>query len=147
MLSATLVSDIQLSGTPSLDYNSIGVHYYDSRQLNGNSEDFSPAHMDSGTLTILIRDPNHGDDMLEVANLDTTKKSGSKGIGLEASFMPIPVAPNEVVVLTGMELQRLIGKNRVRACVHKVRSPVKHITGQNPVSRLSIAIFCAPPIV
>lgn len=147
MLSTTLGSDIPLTGAPSLDYNSIGVHYYDSRQLNGDSKDFSPAHMDSGTLTILIRDPNHGDDMLEVANLDTTEKLDSKGIGLEASFIPVPVAPNEVVVLTGTRLQRLIGKNHVRACVHKVRSPVNHITGQNPVSRLSIAIFCAPPVV
>lgn len=103
--------------------------------------------MDSGTLTILIRDPDCGDDMLEVANLDTTEKSDSKGIGLEASFMPVHTAPNEVVVLTGTRLQRLIGKDRVRACVHKVRSPVQHITGQKPVSRLSIAIFCAPSVV
>lgn len=104
-------------------------------------------HMDSGTLTILIQDPDHGDDMLEVTNLHTTEKSDSKGIGLEASFMPVPVAPNKVVVLTGSRLQHLLGKSHVHACVHKVRSPVNHIAGQDPVSRLSIAIFCAPPVV
>ena len=136
-----------MTRTPSLDYNSLGVHNYDSMRLNSSSEDFSPAHMDSGTLTILIRDPDHGDDMLEVANLHTTEKSDSKGIGLEASFMPVPVAPNEVVVLAGSRLQRLLGKSHVRACVHRVRSPVNHIAGQDPVSRLSIAIFCAPPVV
>lgn len=147
MLSTTLESDTPLTGTPSLDYESLGVHYYDSRKLDYNGDEFSPAHMDSGTLTILIRDPNDSDDRLEVANFDTTGKSDSKGVGLEASFTPVPAAPNEVVVLAGTRLQRLLGKGLVRACVHRVRGPVRDTTRQKPMSRLSIAIFCAPSVV
>lgn len=103
--------------------------------------------MDSGTLTILIRDPSDGVEGLEIANIDTTEKADSKGIDLEASFMPVPAAPDEVLVLAGTKLQRLLRKDRVRACVHKVRGPSRHFTRQEAVSRLSIAIFCAPPVV
>ena len=48
--------------------------------------------MDSGTVTILFRDPSHGDDMLEVADLTTTGKLDSRGVGMEASFIPVPVS-------------------------------------------------------
>ena len=103
--------------------------------------------MDSGTVTILLRDPNHGDDMLEVADLTTTDKLDSKGVGMEASFIPVPAISNEVVVLGGTRLQRLLGRERVRACVHRVRGPGQGAVGQGSMSRLSMAIFCAPSVV
>ena len=130
------------------------MHYYDTQRLdhdNGGADaDLSPAHMDSGTVTILFRDPSHGDDMLEVADLTTTSKLDSKGVGMEAPFIPVPVsvpaAPNEVVVLAGTRLQRLLGRERVRACVHRVRGPDQRTVGQGSMSRLSMAVFCAPSV-
>lgn len=101
-------------------------------------------------MTILFRDPSHGDNMLEVADLTTTGKLDSRGVGMEASFIPVPVsapaASNEVVVLAGTRLQRLLGRERVRACVHRVRGPGTRAVGQEPMSRLSMAIFCAPSV-
>lgn len=127
------------------------MHYYDAQRLDHNHDsgadaDLSPAHMDSGTVTILLRDPTHGDDMLEVTDLTTTGKLDSKGVGMEASFILVPAISNEVVVLAGTRLQHLLGRERVRACVHRVRCPGRRAVGQDSMSRLSIAIFCAPSV-
>jgi isopenicillin N synthase-like dioxygenase len=55
--------------------------------------------------------------------------------------------PDEVIVLVRTRLQHLLGKSKVRACVHRVRSPRQ--TSNTPVvacERLSLAIFCGPPV-
>lgn len=70
-----LESEIPLTGTPFLDHSSLGVHYYDSRTLDNDTDDFCPAHMDGGTLTILVR-AGEGSDGLDIANLDSTEKVG-----------------------------------------------------------------------
>ncbi|KAL4775856.1 hypothetical protein BDW60DRAFT_214034 [Aspergillus nidulans var. acristatus] len=67
-VSQALGSDVPLMGTTLLNSATIGVHYYNSRNLPGFSTHFSPPHMDSGTLTIL----------------------SYEGVGSEASFMPVP---------------------------------------------------------
>ena len=102
--------------------------------------------MDSGTLTILFRSHNENDG-LEIADLETTEKQDSEGVGSEASFKHVPTfgdgAP-EVVVFAGTRLQRLLGRDRVRACVHRVRGPGPEAHNNSSVQRLSIAMFCAP---
>lgn len=123
------------------------MHYYDAQRLDhdhnsGADADLSPAHMDSGTVTIPLRDPTHGDDMLEVTDLTTMGKLDSKGV----PFILVPAISNGVVVLAGTRLQRLLGRERVRACVHRVRCPGRRAVGQDSMSRLSIAIFCAPSV-
>lgn len=105
------------------------MHYYNTQRLDHHHNiadaDLSPAHMDSGTVTILLRDPNHGGDMLEVADLTTTSKLDSKGVDMGASFIPVPVsapaASSEVVVPAGTRLQRLLDRERVRlVCIECV---------------------------
>lgn len=135
-----LNSDMPLRGTPILDYESLGLHYYDSQKLTAERSDYSPPHMDAGTLTILVRDDRDFDG-LEVADFGSTKKLDSEGIGQEASFLRVPAAPDEIVVFAGTRLQRLFGRSKARACVHRVRSPSQ--SSDQP--RLSLAIFCAPP--
>lgn len=145
-VSHVLDSDAPLTGTTLLDSATIGVHYYDSRNLPDFTAHFSPPHMDSGTLTMLFRSHNVNDG-LEVADLETTRKQDSEGIGSEASFIPVPTTDSgdpEVVVFAGTRLQRLLGRDRVRACVHRVRSPALEHHERFDVQRLSIAMFCAP---
>lgn len=132
-----------MTGTPVLDYESVGVQYYNARRMIVEGGDYSPPHMDGGTLAILIREDDDGDG-LEVADLESTEELGSDGVGREASFLRVPAAPNEVVVLAGTRLQRLLGRTKARACVHRVVGP-----GQKPIAgdRVSVGIFraCAPP--
>lgn len=144
-LSTIIDSTEPLMGTPSLDYESLGVNFYDSDRLGSDRVHFSPAHMDSGILTILVR-AAEAHDGLEIADLGTTEKLDSEGIGLDASFIPVPAIPDEVIVFAGTRLQRLLGKGKVRACVHRVRGPTQ-ITNRCVVNeRLSLAIFCGPPV-
>lgn len=135
-----------LTGTPSLDYESLGVHFYDSQKLGCDRTHSNPAHKDSGTLTILIRASDESDG-LEIADLQSTNKVNSEGITLEACFIPIPAAPDEVIVLAGIRLQRLLGKGKARACVHRVRGPTKTETTIIAKERLSLAIFCGPSVI
>lgn len=107
------------------------------------SGDYNPPHMDAGTLTILVRDDGDQDG-LEIADLESTEELGSRGIGLHGSFLRAPAAPNEVVVFAGTRLQRIFGRNKVRACVHRVCGPIQ-TTQLDAQERLSVAIFCAPP--
>ncbi|KAJ5227825.1 hypothetical protein N7489_008533 [Penicillium chrysogenum] len=145
-ISQALDSNTPLTGTTLLDSATVGIHYYDSRSLPDFSADFSPPHMDSGTLTILFRSHNENDG-LEIADLETTEKQDSEGVGSEASFIHVPTfgdgAP-EVVVFVGTRLQRLLGSERVRACVHRVRGPGPEGHNNFGVQRFSIAMFCAP---
>ncbi|CAG8899778.1 unnamed protein product [Penicillium egyptiacum] len=144
ILSTILDMTEPLLGMPSLDHESLGVNFYDSDKLGCDRVYFSPAHMDSSIFTILIR-ATEACDGLEIADLSTTEKLGSEGIGLDASFISVPAVPDEVIVMAGTRLQRLLGKGKVRACVHRVRSPMK--TGNMCIAneRLSLAIFCGPP--
>lgn len=145
-ISQALDSNTSLTGTELLDSATMGVHYYDSRSLPNFSADFSPPHMDSGTLTILFRSHNENDG-LQIADLETTEKQDSEGVGSEASFLHVPTIADgapEVVVFAGTRLQRLLGSGRVRACVHRVRGPGPEGHDNFGVQRLSIAIFCAP---
>lgn len=144
-LSTILESTVPLTGTPSLDYESLGVNFYDSDRLGCNRVLFSPAHKDSGTLTILVR-ATDADDGLEIADLGSTDKLDSEGIGLDASFISVPAMPDEVVVIAGTRLQNLLGRSKVRACVHRVRSPTQTSNKCVARERLSLAIFCGPPV-
>ncbi|KAI9375917.1 hypothetical protein BJX61DRAFT_492556 [Aspergillus egyptiacus] len=140
-VSQVLNSSTPLTGSPLLDSATMGIHYYDSETLHS-SPDFSPAHVDSGTLTILFRSYTDNDG-LEIADLHSTQKRDSAGIGADASFAPVPTARNEapeVIVFAGNTIQRLVGSDRVRACVHRVRGPGKG----GDKRRLSIVLFCAP---
>jgi isopenicillin N synthase-like dioxygenase len=137
-----LSSDIPLSGSPILDHESIGLHYYDPQKLSFEKTDYNPPHMDAGTLTILVRYPGDHDG-LEVTDLDSTDKRGSEGVGQEASFLPVPAALDEVVVFAGTRMQRLFGRSKVRACVHRVCGPSQ----ADKPPRLSLGIFCAVPAV
>ncbi|KAJ5167008.1 uncharacterized protein N7482_005789 [Penicillium canariense] len=132
---------VPLTGTSSLDYESLGIHYYDPHTLGNERVYSNPAHMDGGTLTLLIRGSD-AHDGLEFADLQSTDKLDSNGIGQEASFLRIPAHPDEVVVLAGTRLQRLFGKDKVRACVHRVRGPVSDKRDEQE-ARLSITIACA----
>ncbi|KAJ5474036.1 hypothetical protein N7475_003602 [Penicillium sp. IBT 31633x] len=135
-----------LTGTTLLDSATIGIHYYDSGSLPDLSAHFSPPHRDSGTLTILFRSHDENDG-LEIADLETTEKQNSEGVGSEASFMHVPTVGDgapEVVVFAGTRLQRLLGRDQVRACVHRVRGPGSEGYNGFGVQRLSIAMFCAP---
>ncbi|KAF3016010.1 hypothetical protein E8E15_004002 [Penicillium rubens] len=140
-LSTILDSTEPLLGTPSLDYEPLGVNFYDSDRLGSDRVFFSPAHMDSSIVTILIRATEERDG-LEIADLSTTDKLGSESIGLTASFVSVPAMPDEVIVLAGTRLQRLLGKSKVRACVHRVRSPTQTSNRCIANERLSLAIFC-----
>lgn len=133
---------VTLTGTPLLDYESMGLHYYICQDMTSGEGDYSPPHMDGGTLTILVRDDGECDG-LEIADLQSTEKLNSEGIGREASFLPVPAAPGEVVVFVGTRMQRLFGKATARACVHRVRAPVQ--PESSGAARFSLAIFCAPP--
>ncbi|KAJ5610287.1 hypothetical protein N7510_007006 [Penicillium lagena] len=137
-----LNSDILLTGTPILDHESIGLHYYDPRKLSLEETDYNPPHMDVGTLTILLRCPGDHDG-LAVADLDSTDKRGSEGVGQEASFLRVPAAMDEVVVFAGTRMQRLFGRSKVRACVHRVFGPSQ--ADKHP--RLSLGISCAAPAI
>ncbi|KAL6233542.1 hypothetical protein BDW75DRAFT_214875 [Aspergillus navahoensis] len=147
-MSQVLDADVPLTGTTLLDSATVGVHYYDSRNLSDCSTQFSPPHMDSGTLTILFRSHDENDG-LEIADLETTEKEDSEGVGSEASFIPVPTLGDgmpEVVVFAGTRLHRLFGRDRVRACVHRVRGPGPEGRKGSGVQRLSIAMFCAPSV-
>ncbi|KAJ6004687.1 hypothetical protein N7540_013056 [Penicillium herquei] len=130
-----------LIGTAQLDYETMGLHYYAPHQLASGECDYSPPHRDGGTLTILVREGREFDG-LEVADLETTNEVDSARIGLDASFIPVPVASDEVVVFLGTRMQRLLGKDTARACVHRVRAQNEYHLAQE---RISLAIFCAPP--
>ncbi|KAJ5679925.1 hypothetical protein N7462_008169, partial [Penicillium macrosclerotiorum] len=138
-----LQSEIPLTGTSTLDYESLGVQYYNPQRMIVEGRDYIPPHMDGGTLTILIREDDDSDGF-EVADLETTEELGSDGVGRKASFLRVPAAPNEVIVLVGTRLQRLLGRNRARACVHRVVGPDQKHSAED---RVSIGIFraCAPP--
>lgn len=124
-----------------LDEESLGFHFYDPRQLGQDTSEYNPPHMDTGTLTILFRDDSDYDG-LEVADLRSTSMFGSKNIGQEAVFLPVPANPDEVLVLAGTRLQRLLGKEKVRPCVHRVRGPALEKRYQGEV-RVSFTIDCA----
>ncbi|KAJ5759937.1 hypothetical protein N7520_007093 [Penicillium odoratum] len=141
-VSTILGSTVPLTGTPALDHETVAVNFYDSDNLSLEKAQFCPPHKDGGTLTILVRNSNAGDG-LEIADLRSTEKLDSEGIGREASFISIPAVENEVIVLAGTGSQRLLGKDKIRACVHRVSRPVQ--TGAKQ-ERLSLAIFCGPPI-
>ncbi|KAJ6117958.1 hypothetical protein N7523_005709 [Penicillium sp. IBT 18751x] len=139
-----LESPKPLTGTPSLDYETLGLHHYAPHRMVQGECDYSPPHKDGGTLTILVRENGYFDG-LEVADLETTKERDSERIGLEASFLPVPVAADEVIVFIGTRMQRMVGEHIARACVHRVRAPTQ--TGNSAVEdRFSFAIFCAPPV-
>lgn len=138
-----LKSSTTLTGTPLLDYETLGLHYYAPHRMVPGEYDYSPPHKDGGTLTILVRG-NGNFDGLEVADLETTKEVDSERIGLEASFLPVPVAADEVVVFFGTRMQRLLGEDTARACVHRVRAPTQTAYSLAE-ERFSTAIFCAPP--
>ncbi|KAL4889254.1 hypothetical protein BDV59DRAFT_195803 [Aspergillus ambiguus] len=147
-MSQALNVNVPLTGTTLLDSTTIGVHYYDSRNLSDCNAYFSPPHMDSGTLTILFRSYDKNDG-LEIADLETTEKQDSEGVGSEASFIPVPTPGDdmtEVVVFAGTRLQRLLGRDRVRACVHRVRGPGLEGHKKFGVQRFSTAMFCAPSV-
>jgi isopenicillin N synthase-like dioxygenase len=131
------------AGTHLLDHETMGLHHYSPQRLVSGVCDYNPPHKDSGTLTILVREGN-GPDGLEVADLDTTKEVDSARIGLEASFLAVPVAEYEVVVFFGTRSQRLLGKDVARACVHRVCSVRNGYSSAE--ERFSAAIFCAPPV-
>ncbi|KAJ5647420.1 hypothetical protein N7490_003792 [Penicillium lividum] len=141
-VSTILGSTVPLTGTPALDHETVAVNFYDSDKLSLERAHFCPPHKDGGTLTILVRNSDAGDG-LEIADLRSTEKLDSEGIGLEASFISVPAVENEVIVLAGTGSQRLLGKDKVRACVHRVSRPVQTGTKQE---RLSLALFCGPPI-
>lgn len=141
-VSTILDSAEPLIGTPSLDYESVGLNFYDSDKLSLDRDHFNPAHKDSGTLTILVRS-SEACDGLEIADLRSTEKLDSEGVGREAKFIPVPAVAGEVIVLAGTRLQRLLGKAKVRACVHRVCRPTQ---GSDKHQRFSLAIFCGPPM-
>lgn len=141
MSNEILKSSVPLTGTPQLDTESFGINFYDPRQLDNEIAEYNPAHMDPGTLILLIRDDSTH-DALEVADLLSTSKLGSKDIGQEASFYPVPANPDEVLVLVGTRLQRLLGRDKVRACVHRLRGPAPERRQEEEV-RLSFTIACA----
>lgn len=140
-----LDSSIPLTGTLQLDQESFGINFYDPKQLGNKIIEYNPPHMDTGTLVVLIRDDN-AHDGLEIADLRSTDKLGSKEVGQEATFVPVPANPDEVIVLVGTRLQRLLGRDKVRACVHRVRGPSTDRRYMEEV-RLSFTIACAasPP--
>jgi isopenicillin N synthase-like dioxygenase len=55
------------------------------------------------------------------------------------------VVADEVVVFLGTRMQRLLGEDTARACVHRVRAPTQFNGYSLAEERFSIAIFCAPP--
>ncbi|CAI7583545.1 unnamed protein product [Penicillium pancosmium] len=137
-----LESDIPLTGTPALDYETVGIQYYNPQRMITRCGDYAPPHMDGGTLTILIREDDDSDG-LEVADLESTEELGSDGVGREADFLRVSAASNEVVVMVGTRLQRMMGRTKARACVHRVVGPgQKHSTED----RVSVGIFraCVP---
>ncbi|KAL4960556.1 uncharacterized protein BDV14DRAFT_139922 [Aspergillus stella-maris] len=137
-----LDSSAPLTGTAFLESTTLGVHYYDSRTVHDGTY-FSPPHKDSGTLTILFRCYNMNDG-LEIADLQTTEKQDSEGVGLEASFIPVP-AVRDVILMAGNRFQNLLGSDRARACVHRVRGPgLEYDSDCGESQRYSIAMFCAP---
>ncbi|CEO59462.1 hypothetical protein PMG11_04137 [Penicillium brasilianum] len=140
-----LKSSVPLTGNPRLDTESFGINFYNPRQLDSEIAEYNPAHMDPGTLVLLIRDDST-DDGLEIADLLSTTKFGSRDIGQEAYFFPIPSNPGEVLVLVGTRLQRLLGRDKVRPCVHRVRARAPERRQEEEV-RLSFTIACAasPP--
>ncbi|OJJ52117.1 hypothetical protein ASPSYDRAFT_52297 [Aspergillus sydowii CBS 593.65] len=142
-----LGSKALLTGTAFLESATLGVHYYDSRTVHDGTL-FSPPHKDSGTLTILFRSFN-GNDGLEIADLQTTEKQDSEGVGSEASFISAPPAHDEVpyvILMAGNRFQNLLGSDRARACVHRVRGPGSGFYNDCGVQRYSIAVFCAPSV-
>ncbi|KAJ5785877.1 uncharacterized protein N7503_011089 [Penicillium pulvis] len=141
-VSTILDSAEPLIGTPTLDYDHVGLNFYDSDELSLGRAYFNPAHKDSSILTILVRS-SEACDGLEIADLRSTDKIDSEGIGREANFIPVPAVAGEVIVLAGTRLQRLLGKAKVRACVHRVCRPTQ---GSDKHQRLSLAIFCGPPM-
>ncbi|KAL4893573.1 hypothetical protein BDV59DRAFT_193057 [Aspergillus ambiguus] len=107
-VSQVLDSRTPLAGTTHLEFATIGVHYYNSRNLSDFTSHFSPSHihMDSGTVTILFRSYN-ANDGLEIADLQTTRRHDSEGIVSGASFIPVPTGRNEtpeVIVFAGTRL-------------------------------------------
>jgi isopenicillin N synthase-like dioxygenase len=130
-------------GTPFLDEESMGFNFYDPRQLAEDTSEYNPPHMDNGTWIILFRDDSDSaHDGLEIADRQSTNKVGSKDIGQEAVFLPVSANPCEVIVLAGTRLQRLLGKDKVRACVHRVCGPALEKRTQGEV-RVSFTIACA----
>ncbi|BCS24999.1 uncharacterized protein APUU_41443S [Aspergillus puulaauensis] len=146
VISGMLGSKAPLTGTAFLESATLGVHYYDSRTVHDDTL-FSPPHKDSGTLTVLFRSFN-GNDGLEIADLQTTEKQDSEGVGSEASFISTPAhdeAPY-VILMAGNRFQTLLGSGRARACVHRVRGPGSGVYNDCGVQRYSIAVFCAPSV-
>ena len=132
-----------MSRTPSLDHYFLGLHYYNTERLSNDTDDLNPAHRDRGTIAIVIREPEAGYDCLEVADLDSRFKTSSEEVGQDAMFIPVPSVPGEIVVFAGTKLQQLLGKDLVRACVHRVRSSGLSIGSETLKERLSVTIDCA----
>ncbi|GLI79958.1 hypothetical protein PoHVEF18_008306 [Penicillium ochrochloron] len=75
-----LESEMPLTGTPVLDYESVGIQNRNSQRMIIEGGDYCPPHMDGGTLAILIREDDGGDGF-EVGDLEPTEKLGSDGVG------------------------------------------------------------------
>ncbi|KAJ5471857.1 hypothetical protein N7539_008800 [Penicillium diatomitis] len=108
VLSQAPEKNVPLTGDSTLNSSTVGVHYYDSsRCLSDCSDYLSPSHKDSGRLRILFRSHDKNDG-LEIADLETTEKRGSEGVGSEAFFIPVPTPGNdmtEVVVFAEYVVQ------------------------------------------
>ncbi|KAL4863438.1 hypothetical protein BDV12DRAFT_177509 [Aspergillus spectabilis] len=133
-LSQALNPNIPLSGEEHLDYVSLAVHYYDPQKLHGAGDNFTPSHVDSGSVSIILTEP--GVEGLEIADLKDIKEGDSGAIDKVANFIPVPTLPLEAVGIAGLRMRRMFGKN-VRPGVHKVRHTE---TGEE---RFSIVMFCA----
>jgi isopenicillin N synthase-like dioxygenase len=134
-----------LTGTPVLDEESLGFNFYDPQQLDEDTSEYNPPHMDTGTLMILFRDDS-AEDGLEVADLRSTDKFVSNDVGQEAVFLHVPGNPDEVIVLAGTRLQRLLGKDKVRACVNRFHGPSVEKRNQKKVRGSGAIAFAAAPV-
>lgn len=102
--------------------------------------------MDSGLFTVILLHPEDSDGLLEIADRQTTKETTSEAIGNDerAKFRRVTFQDGEVIVLAGQELERIFGRERVPACVYRVRRPSRSATlttEERAVGRYSVAIF------
>ncbi|KAJ6126087.1 hypothetical protein N7471_010580 [Penicillium samsonianum] len=97
------MKDQSLAQDINLHDPTIGVHHYDSRQLRTDDEHYNPPHVDSGWLTVLLREPTGCCDGLEIADLESTESTESKEVGENATFCPVSTMPGEAVVIAGLK--------------------------------------------
>lgn len=113
----------------------LGINCYWPDKLQDCDDYFNPPHVDGVLLAVLFQPPGEEDDLLEIADLDTTNESGSGGIGETAEFQPVHFQPGEALILAGKQAERIL---KVRPCVHRVRKPDSLSGGH----RLSLGVFC-----